>query len=204
MGKKVRNNFIIGFIGANRTGKTSTAEETAITWKKNNKGKVWAFDPQNYFSRSNKRIVDKYLSITSDNWAGDCLKLRNGLLIIDEIKLLMPYPQYTSKEVLMLLSNLGYWNNDIIYITHNPSIVPDIFCHYTTHFFIFMTFTREGGFKKKIPNSFLCSTASEKVNDYVAINGRGKHKEDKEYKGKGFPFAVVDNEKQNISYVNMK
>lgn len=200
--RSFRSNFIFGFIGVNKTGKSSTVLEIAKAWKKNNKKKkIWAYDPQRIFYAS--KIIDKFLDISSENWASECCELRNGLLIIDEIKLLMPNPQHTPKEVSRLLINCFFWNLDIIFTTHNPSLIPEIFSFYTTHLFIFLTFTKSGGFSKKTPNSYLNEKAGSTVNKYVSIHGRGKHKEDINYEGQDFPFAIVDNENQKINYINM-
>lgn len=202
--REKRTNFIFGFVGVNKTGKTSTAVDIAKRWKqKNPNGRVWGYDWQKVFVDSDKKIIDKYLDVDSDDWGNDCCQLRNGLLILDELKLLLPYPQHTPKSVTKLLNNCFYWNIDIIYCVHNPSVIPEVFSFFTTHLFIFLTFAKEGGFNKKTPNSFLSNEAAKKVSDYVSLHGRGKHIKDPLYKGEGFPHAVVSNEEQKIFYVNM-
>lgn len=181
----------MGFIGQNRTGKSVTAEQVATDWKssRDDSYTVLAFDPQNRF----KDIADFFIYAHED-WQSKILRLRNGLLIIDDLKALHPKNQ-TDPVFLELMSFRSEWNIDIIYIVHNPSLILWLFTYYTTHYFIFFTNSTEGGFKDKIPNYALCLAASRYINKYVKIYGRGDYP--------NFPHMIVDCEKEKLFAMNM-
>lgn len=198
-----RDNFIIGACGVNKTGKSSTFRKIADNWRgaRGDRFKISGHDPQRMFSG----LIDKDLDINPEdkNWAVKCCKLRNCLLILDEIRILCPIPQHPPKGLVTLFSQCFFWNIDIMWMTHNPSLVPEICTFYTTKYYIFLTFTKEGQFQRKIPNYSLCMAGSNMVNDYVKAHGRGKHKLDKDYNGQGFPYAIVDTEHQTVTAINM-
>lgn len=207
-----RNNFIMGALGVNKTGKSSTFKTIAESWRgcrNSSKYKIVGHDPQRIFHNPNDLsrglITDKNHLINPEdkNWAVKCCKLRNCLLILDEIRILCPTPQHPPKGLVTLFSQCFYWNIDIMWMTHNPSLVPEVCTYYTTHYYIFLTFAREGQFQKKIPNYSLCTAASNYVNRYAKKHGRGKHKLDKFYEGQGFPYAIVNTETQEIKGINM-
>ena len=203
---KVRSNCVIGFVGAQKTGKSSMQEEMARKWRSKRplSNQIWGFDYQHVFKlRKDGGILDKEIHIGNPEWAVECNQLRNGLLIADEIKLLSPLSQHNSKGMPELFSQCFYRNVDLFWSCHNPSSTPDIVTHFTTHYFIFLTFAKEGSFRKKIPNYALCTEASEEVNTYVSVFGKGKHRNDPEYKGEGFPHIIVDTEKQKLIRQNM-
>lgn len=197
----MRRNFLMGFLGVNKTGKSSTALEIATHYKKTkpSSNEIWVHDTQKIFSS----IADKNIDTENKEWAIECCELKNGLLILDEVKLLIPTPQHLPKGLLKLFSQSHYRNVDIIWMVHNPSSAPDVCTYYTTHYYIFLTFAREGSFRKKIPNYMLCTHASDMVNDYVKEYGRGFHKKDKRYNGQGFPHIIVDCEEQKLIAQNM-
>lgn len=200
---ETRDVFIIGACGVNKTGKSSTFRAIAESWRnsRDKSFRVAGHDPQRMFSG----LIDKnlYLDPENKNWALDCCKLRRCLLILDELKMLCPIAQHPPIGLVKLLSNCYYNEVDIMWMVHNPSLVPEIFTYYTTKYYIFLTFSKEGQFQKKIPNYSLCTAASNYVNTYVRIHGKGKHKLDPEYKGQGFPYGIVDTEKQKVVLVNM-
>lgn len=199
----VRNNFINGAVGVNKTGKSTTFRRIAESWRgsRGDKFKIVGHDPQRMFSGLINR--EDYIDPEDKNWAVKCCKLRNCLLILDEIRILCPTPQHPPKGLVTLFSQCFYWNIDIMWMTHNPSLVPEVCTFYTTHYYIFLTFAKEGQFQKKIPNYSLCTAASNLVNNYVKQYGRGKHKLDKTYDGQGFPYAIVNTEEQTIKGINM-
>lgn len=199
------DNFIDGYIGVNKTGKSSTARKIAETWKgsRDDSYEIYGHDPQRMFDG----LIPKKNLIQSEdkNWAVKCCKLRNCLLILDEIRILCPSQQHPPKGLVTLFSQCFFWNISIIWTTHNPSLVPETCTFYTTMYHIFLTFSREGQFQKKIPNYSLCVAASNYVNRYVAkYKTRGRHVLDPNYDGQGFPYMIVNTQSQTATAVNMK
>jgi hypothetical protein len=165
----LRNNFLYGFIGTNRTGKSSVAKLLAEKWKEANPGQlVIAHDPQDNFID----VADVFIQPEDDDWAIKCCSFRNCLIILDDFRLINE-----SARPVEGLSNLLYyrakWNIDIITIFHNPSLIINAIAHFISHYFIFLTNAQEGSFKNKIPNYSLCIAASEEVNKYVSVFNRG-------------------------------
>lgn len=219
--KVERTNFIHGFIGVNKTGKSSTMREIAESWHdsrdpeltgriEDEKYSIVANDPQNIFGKQvdekgveiKKGLVDLYIDLEDPDWALRCCELRNCCLILDEIRQLMPTGR-SPKGMLTLFSQSFYNNVDIMWAVHNPLLAPDAATSYTTLYSIFLTFAQEGSFKRKMPNYTLCTVASTQVNEYVRKYGRGKHKLDPDYEGQGFPHIIVNCEKQTLQAINM-
>lgn len=187
----MRLNFLYAFIGTNRTGKSSVANELAIAWKKTNPNRlVVSHDPQNNF----KEVTDVFIMPEDEEWALKCHNFRNCLIILDDFRLINE-KNTPVKGLASLMYYRAKWNIDIITIFHNPSLILNLLAGFTTHYFIFLTSAQEGSFKNKIPNYSLCITASNQVNKYVSIFGRGKYPI--------FPYIVVDCEKQKLMSINM-
>lgn len=186
-----RLNFVYGFIGVNRCGKSAVAKKLALSWKvKNPKGLVISHDPQNNF----EDITDVFIGPDDEDWADKCCDFRNCLIILDDLRLIHESDKL-NKHLAKLLYFRAKWNIDIITVFHNPSLVLNGVAAFVTHYFIFLTSAQEGSFKKKIPNYSLCIAASEEVNKYVSIYGRGKYPD--------FPYVIVDSEKQKLMAINM-
>ena len=115
-----RLNFLIGFIGTNRTGKTTVAREIAKKWieSRNGEGLVQAFDPQRQF----EGLKDIDIDPTDNNWADNCMQYPNSLVILDDYRALhiqnTPLP-----GLIKLMHYRSHLNIDIMYITHNPKLV---------------------------------------------------------------------------------
>jgi len=187
-----RNNFIYGFIGTNRTGKSSVAKKLGEQWKKSNPGQiVIGHDPQDNFTD----LCDIFIEPGDEEWAERCCNYRNCLLILDDFRLINEGNRAV-KGLQKLLYYRAKWNIDIIVIFHNPSLVINSLAHFISHYFIFMTNAQEGSFKNKIPNYSLCIAASEIVNKHVSLFGRGVWPK--------FPYVVVDCEKQKLVAINME
>lgn len=187
-----RLNFLYGFIGTNRTGKSSVARNLAESWKRSNpNGMIIAHDPQDNF----KELADVFIEPEQDDWAEKCCNFRNCLLILDDFRLINDGNRPV-KGLSKLLYYRAKWNIDIITIFHNPSLVINALAHFISHYFIFMTNAQEGSFKNKIPNYSLCIAASDEVNKYVSLYGRGAWPK--------FPYIIVDCEKQKLMAINME
>ena len=187
-----RFNFVWGFIGTNRTGKSITAREYAEQWRasKPDHYQIVGFDPQKRFAH----LLDKEIFPEDRDWAIDMQKYRNTLLILDDYRIINE-----SDRPVEGLSNLMYfraeYNIDIIYICHNPSLVINTLTYFTSHYFLFYTETLDGSFKKKIMNYKLCIQGQRLINNYVNTYGRGKFP--------NFPHVVVDCEKRELFAFNM-
>ena len=194
-----RLNFCIGFIGTNRTGKSSEAKAMIRSWKLSHPGDlVVSHDPQDNFEEE----TDLRINPNDEQWAVKCCELRNCLIVLDDFRLINEKntPVDGLKDLLYFRAK---WNIDIIHICHNPSLLLNAMAFFTSHYYIFFTNAQEGSFKKKIPNYSLCEAASARVNKYVSLFGRGKHKKDKDYNGQDFPYIIVDCEEQSLKAVNM-
>jgi hypothetical protein len=191
-----KHNFLVGFIGTNRTGKSSIAKKIAHKWRRNNpSGHIKAFDPQDNFSE----IVDDVISnagLSKNEFKEYMLDKMNelslysnegSLLILDDYKLI--HRSLQEEEWLSFLMNFrAKFNVDIIYITHNPKLVINYLTYFTTHYYIFFTNSKEGSFEEKIPNYQLTYNASKLINSYVRSTGRGEYP--------NFPHIVVDTESE--------
>jgi len=194
----VRTNFMFGFIGHNRTGKTSIAKEIAKQWKLTRPdGYIIAFDPQSKFND----LADEFiLQNEVRTWVDKVISHRKVLLILDDYRTLHT-KSIADESLLTLMSLRCEYNIDIIYITHNPALVLNIFTYYTTHYFIFFTQSLMGSFEKKIPNYTCCQAAVTQINNYVKTYGKGDYP--------NFPYIVVDVQNeiltaQNIDYNKIK
>lgn len=188
------DNFIYVPIGANRTGKSMTIRKQVIIWKRANPGYlVIGFDPQRRF----RDLFDIFITPEMDDWALKMLNMRNCLLVIDDTRILTGESGHAPKGLKTLLYFRCDYNISMIFIFHNPADVLNCISDLATHYFIFYTNTREGKFKEKIPNYFLCVTAAEEVNKYVSVYGRGTYPEC------NFPYVVVDGERQKLMAINM-
>jgi len=185
-----RENDLIGIIGTNRTGKTSKLISLIDKWKTVNDGPVMSFDPQNLLrSRS-----DFLINMSNKKFGEEILRLRDGLLILDDIRIL--HPKNISEPWLMdLMQYRNAYNIDIMYVVHNPSLVLNILSFFTTKYYVFYTESTLGSWEKKIPNYNYCLAASLYVNRYVSVKGRGTYP--------NFPYVMVDNQNQKLTAVNM-
>lgn len=188
----MRVNFLYCFIGTNRTGKSSIAKAMGKAWKSNNPGRlIVAHDPQDNF----EDLADLFIQPEDDDWALKCCEFRNCLIILDDFRLINEGNRPV-KGLTKLLYYRAKWNIDIIVISHNPGLVINALTHFISHYFIFLTNAQEGAFKNKIPNYSLCVAASDAVNKYVSLFGRGSWPK--------FPFIIVDSEKQKLIALNME
>ncbi len=188
-------NLLMGFLGTNRTGKSSLARQTAEMWRKTypdtKKHKIMSFDPQRRF----QTISTDFIFGHDKDWVQKALKLRNALLILDDYRLLCKKAR-SSEDFDELMYMRAEYNIDIIYICHNPALVLNVLSYFTNFYYIFYTNTQEGGFKDKIPNYTLCEQASTFINDYVRYFGKGEY--DKERNYPNFPHIMINCQKQEL------
>lgn len=185
-----RYNFLWGFIGTNRTGKSVIANNYAQDWKATRpEGTVVSFDPQKRF----QDVSDWYIEAEDEDWALKLLELRDALIIIDDYKIINE-KNTPVKGLGKLMMYRSDYNLDIIYICHNPSLVLNLFTYFTTHYFLFYTEAMDGSFQKKINNYRLCIAGQKLINKYVKAYGRGKYPH--------FPHVVVDTENTELNAMN--
>lgn len=187
--------FLIGIVGTNGTGKSVTARAIAERWRKTRPhGDIMAYDPTDAF----KGVANKFI-YPHEDWCEKALKLRNALVIFDEIRILHP-AAIAKAKFLELMSMRRDQSIDIIYIVHNPKLVLELLTYFTTKYYLFYVQAREGAFKDKMKNYSICSGASNFINDYVheVIRDTGK-------KGEypNFPYVVVDNDTEDVTAINI-
>lgn len=190
----VRKVFCIGIVGENESGKSVTAIKIIRHWKKvkPKSYKVVAFDPKMDMDNS---LVDYRIKGSDKNWAYKVAKMKNILLVIDELRMLNKHHQpMQGWEELMALR---YTNNiDIIYIVHNPELILEYLTGFTNYYFIFYTNSKEGAFAKRIPGYIYAYTASKLVNKEVITNGGGSYP--------NFPHVIFDTKKKKLIAQNFK
>ena len=170
-----------------------TARKHAVAWKKANPDKlIIGYDPQRRF----QDLLDVHINPEDDEWALKLHRFRNCLIIIDELRQINEAP-VPVKGLRTLLAQRCDWNMDIITIFHNPGVVLNCISDVASHYFIFLTNTKEGAFKDKIPNYLLCVVASKEVNKHVSVFGKGTFPEC------NFPYIIVDCELQKLRAINM-
>lgn len=188
-----RDNFFMGFVGDTKTGKTATMFELAKAWKLAKPKDYTIFGYDHHGNKGN--IIDVKIDISDDNWDEQLLKLRNCLLILDELRLLHGDDRLR-KNWAKFLGDFQNRNVDVMYAVHNPKLILEKFTYFTSHYYVFKTNSREGGFKDKIPDYRLAYAASLLVNKYVSINGKGTYP--------NFPFVEVNRLTLTVNAYNMK
>lgn len=189
---KERENFLIGFIGDVKTGKSATMRKIAIAWRKAKPSyyNIIAFDPQRRFTD----LADYFIGAGDDKWAHRLQKFRNCLIILDDYRVINKNPIPIS-GLEYLISQRSDLNLDIMYACHNPGLVINYLTYFTDRYYIFYTNSTEGQFEKKIPNYSLCVAASRKVNEHVFNFGRGKYPD--------FPHCIVVVEERKVKAIHM-
>ena len=193
-----RENIFAGFVGETKSGKTTLMFEFAKVWKSSKPKNylVYGFDVH-----GNKGdIIDVKIDIANENWREDLPKLRNSLIILDELRILHPEDK-TAKEFKELCSSFQNRNNDIFYAVHNPKLILELFTYYTTQYYIFKTkkmsyMSNEGNTKVEydITNEILYINVNDTVNkgDIFRYNDINK------------PKLEIDNQNKNKYYIYTK
>lgn len=172
----------MAFIGDVKTGKTSLMFELARDWKK---AKPKDFTVFGYDHHGNKKdVIDINIIPSQENWDEALPRLRNSLIILDEKRFLHTEDRLKENWGLMLGDFMNR-NNDIMFAVHNPKLILEKFTYFITHYYIFYTNSKEGGFKDKIPNYTKAYTASVFINKYVSLYGKGTYP--------NLPFVEVNN-----------
>lgn len=190
--KNNRNNFVVCLIGHNRTGKTTTAIDIALKYKRSRPNNIiYAYDPQHKFD--NIADIRHYGPHQSKDAAESILALRNALVILDDYHTL--HTKKTPEDWLsMLMVMREEWNVDIIYVTHSPSLVLNYLAIYTTRYYIYYTLATSGTFDKKIPSYEYLTGAKNYINKYVRKHGKGDYPR--------FPYVLVDLQNETLTAVN--
>lgn len=198
------DNFVDGFMGTNKAGKSTTEKTVAQIWRDTHPPsmEIYGYDYQRVFGS----LIPKnnHIDIHNDkNWALKCCELRNGLLLLDEIKMGWKTPQHPPQGLDTLFSQCFYWNLSILWSCHNPAQVPEVCTMHTTIYHLFLMYFKRRQFEIKIPNAWICIGAANHVKKYVKQHGRGRHKLDPLYDGQGFPYMIVNMQNQTTKAVNM-
>ena len=114
MNKNKRQPYLIGFIGTNRTGKTSTALNIVKSYKKANpKNEIICFDPQNKFGDYADYFIQDILDLNN------LIDRKDYLLVLDDYQALLPSDKM-HHLFTTLLTYRAENGVDIIFITQNP------------------------------------------------------------------------------------
>lgn len=211
IGIPTRNNAVIGLLGVVKTGKSTTAKNIVWNWRSTrntSKFQLHGHDPQRMFhdpSGKTLSIIPKQNLIKAGDkhWARKCCELTNCCVVLDEIWMLCPDPRHPPEGLVEFFSQSGFNNVDILWMAHNPKLVPNTCTYYTTLYYLFKMYLRLGQFDEKLPCANLCNAGAKYVSKYVKQHGRGRHKDDPFYQGQGFPYAKVDVEKESLKLINM-
>jgi len=183
-----RNNFIKMFLGFNRTGKTSEALRVTEVWRDANssrKSKVVVFDPQNRFSK----IADEKTTEVLPEWE----EYINTLFVFDDYRAL--HPSNSLNPIFMKMFVMREEScNDMIFITHAPSLILERLSYFVTEYYIYHTQTTDRGFKQKVMNYSELMEISSIVNRYTQKHGVGEYPV--------FPHVIFNNLTSDISFVN--
>lgn len=193
--------YVIGMVGTNGTGKSSTEEDLIMKYKKDNpRHDVIGYHPHGRLLKH----FDFRIDYTNREWAKAIHKhVRNSLVVLDDYKGLCPNFQPTPGMRDMFIDRGAHaHNNCYIYCAHGPGSVIEMLTEYTTHWFIYYCTANEGKWDKKANNAYLCITASRMVNEYVSKYGKGMHPKDTNFQGQKFPYAIVDTLKKEITAQN--
>lgn len=189
-----KNNYVCAFVGTNRTGKSSVAKFEALNYKRANpENKVIAFDIQDRFTG----IADEYI-YPHESLDSQLDEIHDCLLILDDYKALNR-KNILEKSLLKVLILREKRNIDIIYICHNPKQIVWDLTYYTSFYYIFYTYSKNGQFEGRIPAYELCINASKLINNYVVkLGNKGEYP--------NFPHFIVDtdNEKLIAKNINSK
>jgi len=163
-----RQPYLIGFIGTNRTGKTTEALKIAKKYRETHgkKNEIIAFDPQGKF----KDVADYF--ITSKDDIVNLLDRKDFLLILDDYQAL--YPAFSMDQTLVyLLTKRAEHGMDMIFITHAPALIKQGMTYYMTHLFIFYTNMGKEviGIDKKVPNSEFIEFLFRLINEEIKSTG---------------------------------
>lgn len=187
-----RVNFLWGFIGTNRTGKSVIARKCAEVYKHSKPDNmIVGFDPQKRFVG----LLDGEIDPEDPEWCLKLHELRNALIILDDYRLINEKPTAVA-GLQKLMYHRADWNIDIIYICHNPSLILNLLTYFTSHYFLFYTESMDGSFQKKIMNYKLCITGQKLINKHVQAYGRGNYPY--------FPYVMVDCENRELNAFNFK
>lgn len=207
MDKNIHN--IVMITGMHGAGKSTTAVELIRQYKSHNPiSKVAAYDPLRRFDglidiKISKGKVDPWEKI----W-----NIENSLCVFYNYTDLCP--TYVDEEgeinygvsprMLEFFSHLRYKNNSVILITQSAKKINLLLSNFVTHYYLFCsepgdTFTKAVYGYKKLNKEL------SKVNEYCQkIGGFGRHKNDPDYNGQGFPRIIVDIPKKSIIKCQMK
>jgi len=190
-----RETYFIGFIGHNRTGKTTYMRENIKEYKKKYPhNKVIAYDPQNKLADLiHEKVVDEkdLYDIVNDN--------RDILLILDDYDSLIKGNQVLGafKNLLQLRSDYGI---DIFFATHAPQFIKQGMTPFITHLYAFFCNLPDKiiGMDSKVPNGELMEFIFRDVAKEVKLKGRGT------FEKKNFKHIIFCNDSATFQRVNFE
>jgi len=190
MNKNKRQPYLIGFIGTNRTGKTSTALNIVKSYKKANpKNEIICFDPQNKFGEYADYFIQDILDLNN------LIDRKDYLLVLDDYQALLPSDKM-HHLFITLLTYRAENGVDIIFITHHPSLIKQQLSYYMTHLFIFYCNLSDDvvGINKKVVNAEKIEKLFREIEQEFIKNGGGEYP--------NFKHIVYSNQEDKYKKVN--
>ena len=168
---KKRQPYLIGFIGTNRTGKTSTAIEIVKEYKKANpKNDIVTFDPQAKFTEYSNYQIQDVLDLNN------LIDKKDYLFVMDDYQALLQSDKM-HHLFTTLLTYRAENGVDIIFITHHPSLIKQQLSYYMTHLFIFYCNLSDDvvGINKKVVNADKIEKLFREIEQEFIKNGGGDY-----------------------------
>jgi hypothetical protein len=187
---KKRQPYLIGFIGTNRTGKTSTAIEIVKAYKKSNpKNDIVTFDPQAKFTEYSNYQIQDVLDLNN------LIDKKDFLLVMDDYQALLQSDKM-HHLFTTLLTYRAENGVDIIFITHHPSLIKQQLSYYMTHLFIFYCNLSDDvvGINKKVVNADKIEKLFREIEQEFIKNGGGEYPK--------FKHIVYSNQEDKHKKVN--
>lgn len=176
--------------GNNNTGKSVVTNSIISSWiKKNPKGYVAAFDPQERF----KDVRDINIKTKEDLELLPSMK--NSLIVFDDFRKIHPTTQQ-QKWLSDLMDNRFEHGLDLIFVFHSPKRIIEFITYYADVFVIFFTNYKDKDVKDKIPDDELILESLELIKEEYRENGQGDYPI--------FPHVIALTNENVILKVNFK
>lgn len=189
-----RDSYLIGFIGYNRTGKTTIMRDVIKEYKKSYPhNEIIAYDPQNRFiDVANDKIIDE-----KDIY--NILEKRDCLIILDDYDSLIQGNQVKGsfKQLLQLRVEYGF---DIFFATHHINFIKQGMSPFISHLYLFFTNVTEKiiGIDRKVPNGKLIEFLAHESYKEGQLKGKGT------FEDKNFKYIVYDNQQGKFKRFNFE
>ncbi len=208
--EKKRGSELIVIIGHNNTGKTSFAKkliegfnkrrDLATSKKKypSNYYKLAVYDVQDQFG-DYMREGDMSIRTSDKDWCKKLLKMRKGMVVLDDYKVLIPNDTM-SEDLLNLLQFRAEYGLDIVLIVHNPQLILQRLSYYIDTYCLFYTAGNKDSFKGRLSGSDRLIELKKMIdNEYKSYSPLAYSK-----LYPNFPFIYYNGKNEKVKLVNFK